>query len=330
MGRRPRRPRPAILTVVLVLGLLAAGLGACSGSSNDTDPSPAGVRWVSGANGNYPDAVNAWGTFTGNKVGLAVVFTVRKDWASMVSADWPASAFPRDRFPGELSIAQPLYPPDGNEATCATGAYDDYWRTFGTTLTKHGRADAYIRLGWEFNGGYMYWHVRDPEAWKACFRREVTALRSTAPGVKIDWNMNAHNDTLPGSGRDVWDAYPGDEYVDIVSIDSYDHFPASASETTWNRQCHMRSGLCTVIQFARAHGKKFAVPEWGLVRSNGGGGDNPFYIHKMYETFAANAKDLAYEAYYNNAEPENVRSSLYQPSLNPKASKRYLKLFGAQ
>jgi hypothetical protein len=92
----------------------------------------------------------------------------------------------------------------------------------------------------------------------------------------------------------------------------------------------MRSGLCTVIDFARAHGKRFAVPEWGLVRSGGGGGDNPFYIHKMYDTFAANAKDLAYEAYYNNSEQDNVRSSLHNPNLNPKSSVRYLKLFGAQ
>ena len=57
-----------------------------------------------------------------------------------------------------------------------------------------------------------------------------------------------------------------------------------------------------MIEFARDHGKPFAVPEWGLVRSTGGGGDNPFYIQKMYETFVENADDLAYEAYYNAAE----------------------------
>ncbi len=324
----PRRRRRLAAAALLVIALVSTGLAACSGSA-EPEPMPSGVTWVSGANGNYPADVNAWGSFTGGKPGLAIVFTERKTWSSMVSGDWPSSAFTKDKFPGAVSIAQPLYAPDGNEATCATGAYDANWRTFGETLTRYGRGDAYIRLGWEFNGGYMYWHVRDPEAWKTCFRRAVTALRSTAPAVRIDWNMNAHNDKLPGSGRDVWDAYPGDQYVDIVSIDSYDHYPASVSETSWNRQCHQRSGLCTVIQFAREHGKRFAVPEWGLVRSAGGGGDNPYYIGKMYETFVANAKDLAYEAYYNNAEPDNVRSSLYKPDLNPKSAKRYLTLFGS-
>ncbi len=317
------------LSLLLTTGLLAAGLGACS-SSPEPGPGPTGVRWVSGANGNYPADVNAWGTFTGREVGVAIVFTNRTDWYNLVSADWPTAAFTRDKFPGELSIAQPPFPKDGNEAACASGAYDGYWRTFGTTLTKFGRADAHVRLGWEFNGGYNYWHVRNAETWKTCFRRTVTAIRSTAPTVKIDWNMNAHTDKLPESGQDVWDAYPGDQYVDVVGIDSYDFFPASVNEASWDRQCHQRSGLCTVIQFAHDHGKKFAVPEWGLVPPDGGGKDNPFYINKMHETFVANAANLAYEAYYNNSEQGNVLSSLYKPDLSPKSSKRYQELFGTR
>ncbi|CAJ60018.1 MULTISPECIES: glycoside hydrolase family 26 protein [Frankia] len=328
--RRPRPPLPLILGL-LILGLLAEGLGACSGSSEPApEPKPAGVHWVSGTNGNYPADVNAWSTFTGRGIGLAVVFTSRKDWYNLVSADWPTAAFTRDRFPGALSIAQPPFPEDGDEATCAGGAYDGYWRTFGETLTKFGRADAYVRLGWEFNGAFNYWHVRDVETWKTCFRRTVTAIRSTAPEVRIDWNMNAHADRLPGSGRDVWDAYPGDRYVDVVSIDAYDFYPPSVDQKSWDLQCHQRSGLCTVIRFARDHGKKFAVPEWGVAWSNGGGKDNPFYIGKMHETFVAHAADLAYEAYFNTSEPANVRSSLYRPDLNPNSSKRYRELFGSR
>ncbi len=324
-GRRPRSHLVSLL--LLIIGLLATGLGACSSSP---EPEPAGVRWVSGTNGNYPADVNAWGTFTGREIGVAIVFTSRKDWHSLVSADWPTAAFARDKFPGELSIAQPPFPENGDEATCASGAYDSYWRTFGATLTKFGRVDAYVRLGWEFNGAFNYWHVRNVETWKTCFRRTVTAIRSTAPTVKIDWNMNAHTDSLPGSGQDVWDAYPGDQYVDVVSIDSYDFFPPSIDEESWDRQCHQRSGLCTVIQFAHDHGKKFAVPEWGVAWSNGGGKDNPFYVSKMHEMFVANAANLAYEAYYNTSEPANVLSSLYKPDLNPKSSKRYMELFGAR
>jgi beta-mannanase len=141
--------------------------------------------------------------------------------------------------------------------------------------------------------------------------------------------MTAHRDRIPDGSAGVWDVYPGDSYVDVVSIDAYDFFPASVTQKIWDTQCNFQSGLCSVIKFAREHRKPFAVPEWGLVRSSGGGGDNPFFIQKMYEVFAANADILAYEAYYNNAEPDNVRSSLYEPVLNPDSGKRYRELFGA-
>ncbi|WP_018638997.1 hypothetical protein [Parafrankia elaeagni] len=61
----------------------------------------------------------------------------------------------------------------------------------------------------------------------------------------------------------------------------------------------------------------------------GGGGDNSYYIEKMYELFVANRDILAYEAYYSAGaqEVENVRSAL-TPDLNPDAAQRYLDLFG--
>ncbi|ETA03703.1 hypothetical protein ThrDRAFT_00689 [Frankia casuarinae] len=309
---RPRAPRPSPTTT----------------PPSAVEPAPSGLGWVSGANGNFPADVTAWAAWTRRPVDLAIVFTDRANWPSITTASWPVGAFTRAAFPGELSVAQPLYPQNGNEQACARGEYDGYWAQFGQTLSKYGRGDAYVRLGWEFNGDWFWWHVRDPQAWKSCFQHAATAIRSTAPHVKIDWNMTAHRDSLPGSGADVWSAYPGDAYVDVVSIDSYDSYPASTTEQVWTRQCQQRSGLCTVAAFARAHGKRFAVPEWGLVRSTGGGGDNPFYIEKMHEFFAANAGLLAYEAYYNNAEADNVQSSLHNPNLSPNSSRRYLGLFG--
>jgi hypothetical protein len=319
-----------VLVTLLVSVLAVGGLVSCSDSAEKPPkPRQTGIRWLSGANGNFPSDMQAWAAFTGRPVGLAIVFTDRHDWPNIVAADWPTGAFTRDKFPGRLSIAQPMFPQDGNEDACAAGDYDGYWRQFGRTLTKFGRGDADVRLGWEFNGDWFWWYPRNVDTWKSCYRRSVAAIRSTAPHVQINWNMTAHRDHLPVSGRNVWDAYPGDDVVDLVSIDAYDSYPASVSQSTWNRQCNVSSGLCTVIKFARDHGKKFAVPEWGLVRSTGGGGDNPYYIEKMYETFAANADQLAYEAYYNNSEGDNVRSSLHNPVLNPRAASRYLELFGA-
>jgi len=329
---RPGARRALVLLFACLLAL--AGLTACSSSDDPREDAPpiegTGVRWVSGANGNFPKDILPWGEWTGRPVDLAMVFTNRDDWQNIVSPAWPLNAFTPDQFPGKLSIAQPMWPKGGDENACVAGEYDRYWAEFGRNLVKYGRPDAIVRLGWEFNGEWFHWYPRNVETWKECYRRTVRAIRSTAPDVLIDWTMTMHRDTLPKSSTSVWDAYPGDEYVDIIGIDSYDMWPAAPTKKLWDRQCNMASGLCTVIKVARERGKRFSVPEWGVVSAEGGGGDNPFYIEKMYETFRANADILAYEVYYNNSEPENVRSSLHDPVLNPKSSKRYLELFGAR
>ncbi|TCJ31755.1 cellulase family glycosylhydrolase, partial [Parafrankia sp. BMG5.11] len=171
-------------------------------------------------------------------------------------------------------------------------------------------------------------YPRDTAVWKQCFRQVVTAIRSTSPNVRIDWNMTGHQNRMPNGGS-VWDAYPGDDVVDIVSIDAYDSYPASTTQETFNDNCNSDSGACTVARFARQHGKKFAVPEWGMDHRNGGGGDNPYYVEKMHELFTANQDILSYEAYYSAGaqEAENVQSALAL-DLNPKAALRYHELFG--
>jgi len=327
-----------LLVAVLATLLAAAGLSSCSGGSHHR-PSPSvwsnplvtgtGARWVTGANGNFPSEIEPWAAWAGRPVDLAMIFTTRDDWDGVEAPGWPLSAFTRAKWPGQISIAQPLWPDSGgNERDCAAGDYDQHWRQFGRNLLKYGRGDAIVRLGWEFNGDWYDWYPRDVNVWKRCFGRTVTALRATAPDVRIDWTMTMHRDKLPRGG-DVWSAYPGDAYVDIIGIDYYDMFPPAPTQALWDRLCTTPSGLCTVIAQARAHGKKFSVPEWGVVSGDGGGGDNPFFIEKMYAMFQANADVLAYEAYYNNAEADNVRSSLLNPTLNPKSARRYLRLFGA-
>nr|MDT0666369.1 glycosyl hydrolase [Micromonospora sp. DSM 115978] len=160
--------------------------------------------------------------------------------------------------------------------------------------------------------------ANDRENWVPCFRQVVTSIRTTAPEVRIDWTYNAHT-------PDAFEYYPGDEYVDIIGVDTYDQWPPRRDEATWNRLCNEPPGLWTGIAFAREHGKQFSVPEWGLVathdtgagRIGQAGGDNPFYIQKMFETFRDNADILAYEAYFNDDNPGNVHSSLINPSTHP-------------
>ncbi|MEK7571045.1 MAG: glycosyl hydrolase [Patescibacteria group bacterium] len=281
-----------------------------------------------------------FGTWRGNPTDVIVAsFNVRDaGWGSLTKPTNIFDGLNYKSYDGILVLSVAMYPQgQGNNAACASGAYDNYWKEAGSYLDSIGRnsPSTIIRIGWEFNGDFMYWHSdADPTNFKTCWNNVAKAIRSTAPNVLLDWTFNAHGSPFPASGN-PFDAYPGDEYVDIIGIDSYDHYPPSHDQAAWDNQCNTNNGLCYVINFAREHGKLFSVAEWGVaVGSADGGGDNPFYIEKMFETFMENRDILAYEAYYNapiSIEPGNVGSGIYPAAGSvdaPQSSAKYLELFG--
>lgn len=301
------------------------------GSPIDSRGTLSGLPWMSGVHpSNELGPYLAFGQWRGRPIDVALVFTQRDaGWGPLVEPNWPVNDFAS--FKGKLIISQPMYPKgQGNTAECARGAYDQHWKKFGSFLVSKGRADSIVRIGWEFNGTFMYWHTDpDPTNFKECFRRVATAIRSTDPQVKIDWTFNAHNSPVPNGGT-PWPAYPGDEYVDYIGIDPYDHYPPSRDEATFRRQCEDPNGLCYAMKFAREHGKKVGVGEWGVASCSGnGGGDNPLYIRMMWQTFVANADVMGYESYYHDSLPGNVCSTIMNGGQNPKASAEYKRLWGA-
>ncbi|MDN5933797.1 MAG: hypothetical protein L0I24_22450, partial [Pseudonocardia sp.] len=86
--------------------------------------------------------------------------------------------------------------------------------------------------------------------------------------------------------------------------------------------CNDSEGLCSVIDFARAHGKGVGVTEWGVISS--GIGDNPVYMEKMFETFMAGADVMEYETYFNE---ENFSTTL-DDGANPQSAEVYRNLWG--
>jgi beta-mannanase len=209
---------------------------------------------------------------------------------------------------------------------CATGAYDEYYRDIGRTLVRLDRGDAVVRLGWEANGDWYAWSIRDDvEGYKACFRRQVAALRSTAPQVVIDWNMTKDSKT----STSVADAYPGDDVVDIVGVDFYNMYPAYPDQAAWDADYDQLynggpRGLGTWLRFARLHGKKLSVPEWGLNTGTGDSTDSAFYVQAMHDFFRTNADFIAYEMYFNLQDPSFM---ILPPGRNPAGSERYRKLW---
>lgn len=154
----------------------------------------------------------------------------------------------------------------------AAGLYDRHFRKLAERLVGLGVPDTVIVLGWEMNGTtYAHRCGPDPAAWKAYWQRIVTAMRAVA-GQRFRF------DFAPSRGRDAvpWtECYPGDDFVDIVGMDSYDQPPGE----DFDDQVHGEYGLQKHVDFAAEHGKPISYPEWGLFRN----GDNPEYMRRMLE-----------------------------------------------
>jgi len=293
-------------------------------------PRLSGLPWASGVYvpGSSRDKISQFATFRGRPVDVVVDWSARGSWDDIVNPTWLYDAWQGTPYTKVFGVAPIPEDGSGDLYTCAAGGYDDKWRQFGTNIKARGLAgQSIIRLGWEFNGDWYNWAAYDPGTFAACFRRVVSAAESTAPELRWDWNVNR------GRGQSVTDAraaYPGDAYVDIVGIDSYDMWPGVTDERSWEQHADGEFGLNFWVDFAREHGKKISIPEWGVYPGTGqagaNGGDNPFYVTKMHEFFRSLGDDLAYESYFNE-DQSYYAGSLFGPNQNPAASDKYVSLF---
>lgn len=294
-----------------------------------------GVNGLSGVNGDPvldTTSVQAFCTARGRTCPIAHTYTDRTSYVTMTTGSaWTFDHFAD--FPGVLVVSQGLVPEggEGEMAACAAGRFDELWRGFGTLMADHGRADSIVRLGWEFNVETMPWRGTDANTYISCFRRAVTAIRATNPLVLIDWTINAHRTPAGLCGGVSTGCYPGDDYVDIIGIDNYDHYPWSPTKAAFDATANRAEGLSWLYAFARTRGKPFSVGEWGVVPTADAGQENPSYITWMHEWFAAHAPNLAYEAYFSDCTAGGVQSSLFNTATgcrrNPRSADIYRSLY---
>jgi hypothetical protein len=250
-----------------------------------------------------------------------------------------------------LILSVPMLPSSGGVslASCAAGQYDAYWRNLANDLAYYGLHWAYLRLGWEMDGNWYAWGAPQGSGLEAsfagCFRRIVTTMRATQPASqwKFVWNPTA-TWTDPAWLEATW---PGAAYVDVVGIDLYDQswqantypYPATCDsacrlarqQTAWNGHAWY---LQTIRNFAVARGKPLAIPEWGIVsRTDGhGGGDNPYYIQKMYEFISDPGNYVQFSSLFDFNAPEanyNLSGLDVASTAFPQAADKFRQLFGA-
>ena len=208
-----------------------------------------------------------------------------------------------------LLLGVPIIPTDsgghpvGTLAAGATGAYNAHFVTLARNLIAAGESDAYLRLGWEFDGTWTAWKATTPSSeahYAAYFRQIVTAIRSV-PGEHFRFVWNPDAIAFADAHYDVGLAYPGNRYVDLVGLDSYDQSwvtpltPANA----WNQT--VLPSLTAAQNFAHAHGKAIAVTEWGTaIRADGHGlGDDPLYVTNMIAWMRDPVHNVVFETYFD-------------------------------
>lgn len=286
------------------------------------------LPWLSGAHAGHEvtdyDAFERW---RGRPVDLALFFVDRGNgWPGLVEPAWPVDML--GSLGARLVLAIPLFPESGgNRSDCAAGAYNDQWRKLGPFLAQRGRGDSIIRLGWGANDvGHPWGAEDDPGEYVRCFRQVVSALRGEGPELEIAWDFNAAG-RPDNTGLDPLSAYPGDDYVDYVGIETFDQYPAATSRDAFRAACDAPTGLCTLIAFVRARGKRLGLSEWGVAGCGDGGGDNPLYIQLMHELFEQHHDAVGFELYYETGQPPCSMVS-HADTSNPLAAERYRALFG--
>ena len=253
---------------------------------------------------------------TGHKVDVLSVSPARDGgWSSIMDSWWMENAPPG--FTGSLDVSVPLWPIDGDVGTAASGGYNSNWEELGKLIASK-YPNSYVRPGWEFNIQGWPWAANEGNAdqWIKAVQQAATSLRKAAPTLKIEWNPNA------GVGDGLSDAtkvYPGDEYVDVVGLDSYDWDPGVTDASSWEEHLNGTGGFNYWMDFARKHGKTFSLPEWGVVTSDRGntGGDNPLFMNYLMDWLGQNADNVAHVDYFD--EPDDYLQSSLAEGQAPKA-----------
>jgi hypothetical protein len=278
-----------------------------------------------------------------------------RSWATLPQSE-------RDKL--ELCVnLLPYLNADGTRSTTtlregAAGRYDPNFKLLGQNLAAHGLAKATLRFGHEFNGTWYRWSVGrnvdggNPSAgsadggagdFRTYVRRAVVACRTGGWVGKSTFNPN---NGVSGSGVLAETCYPGDDVVDHIGPDFYDQswvagtypYPqgataeqvAGARIRAWADIRDGKRGLVWWRDFARAHGKTIAYPEWGCyTRPDGhGGGDNPYFVNEVWRWFVSLGDALAYEIMFN-VKASDGDHQLYPVANLPKASAEYQRLWRA-
>lgn len=118
-------------------------------------------------------------------------------------------------------------------AEIASGRFDDELRELAGHIRSDGRK-IMVRALYEGNGSWYHWHAyhkdNNAENFIPAFRHITTFLRNEAPGL-VSFDLNLNRRSANGQVDNFHEVYPGDDFVDFVTISSYNRCGASDNHT---------------------------------------------------------------------------------------------------
>lgn len=269
-----------------------------------------------------------FGAWLGRKVMYRVTFLEKSSWAAIkdaalvdISKKWVNSHSGRVEV-----ISMPMFA-NGDTvsfADIANGVKDAGFRAVAQKIQAAGIADkVIIRLAWEANGDWYRWsYLKNPAGFRSAWRHVVAVMRASAPKLRFEFNIS--NLANRGATGAKWtEGYPGDDVVDVISMDIYDHW------NSWTTMMYGDAGLNEMREFAKAHNKPEAYAEWSCSTTPNGHGDNPGFIRAMASWMDARPGKVLYHAYWNTTGGANGLVYSITSLLVPDASTTYKQLFGA-
>lgn len=260
--------------------------------------------------GDDPSVLASYTKWAGNTPSNVLHFLNNDSWAGFDSSvPWAAGLWKGAAVGNIWGV--PLTVWGTSLEQVATGAYNDHFLKAAQALAQtHPSSDGnlYIRVGWEFNGGWMPWAAAGHEdAFVKAFQELVTTFRSVSSNFKFVWDT-----TNDGGNMDPAKAYPGDKYVDVIGTDVY----YSPEYDSWDAKAGFQHdvardyGLQWQQDFAAAHGKPTALSEWGIASDNAGdyikGVTKWMADHKMVYGNYWNAETNDYDGVLSNGHNPNA------------------------
>jgi hypothetical protein len=302
----PWRVAPAVAGLVLCLSALGFVTSTAGGAIASL-----GEGVYAGAAA--PSNVAAFDAATGTHTTIAADYLpANSGWSGMDGQGNSLNWMLADGWTGTpytLSIGVPIIPTDsagkpvGTLASGATGTYNSYFTTLAQDLVAGGESDAYLRLGFEFDGSWTAWKATTPGAesdFAAYFRQIVKTMRAV-PGERFRFVWNPDADQFVNPDYDVALAYPGNAYVNVIGLDAYDQAWVTPLTPTnaWNEAT--LPALTAARKFAAERGRPLAISEWGTaIRSDGHGlGDDPLFVTNMIAWMRNPANHVLFETYFD-------------------------------